>query len=781
MKKLNQILLSAAVLSFVVGCQENIGVKHREVTEDAIKKIVENEIVFNSISTLGEVDWYEYQINEYNKIVTIEIDSNTRRADVDLLATLYRKDANGNLERIYADHAPENSITGARILIAYPFETRETVYIAVRDLLDDEASDSEYRLKVVEGSHDNQNNSFSGAQPIDQGCITGRIESIGDVDTYSMEIDQPGVYQLDAAFDAEKDSPVQLYMQLFNSQFSHIRRTSTIENGALHMNELLNAGTYYLTVEDFGRDHFDLSSPFELCISSNSDVEYQLDDSQTSAQLLTFTDNQVSITGDLGYNGDQDWYQLPTITGSNGKISVFTITIGANSATSDVMYELLDQNGKIVFSYLQRAGSLEVEKQIKVAPGQYSISISSDQNTASSYPVYQLSLVNTEVLDPIEVSLGDNTLDTAQQLTLPASGLIEGKISYLGDTDWYRVDVIPKAFTYQNLEVWLTSGDESSIMYQAQIVKDEVVQTMEDPVTTDAILDVSTSILIEPNAIATSQRYYIKVSDKFANNSNSESSYFIEVKLKDVQNNLGGVTPDGVNSTKVVFHNEQDEQDNLISMSDPILNIEHNGYINKSYYANADYLAFRDPTNSQGKVTRSVVNGLPVITLPWVAGYIDFANDQDWFELDLGSLGELVNGLVVYNDAEWYYDISITLKAQALGNTEYQWRLYRDGKSNKTIRDRSNSGDGFFATDGDTTLETDIIDVTTNQATTGTSFFAGSNLSDKLYLAIFDANYVRKPSDKTENPATDVDWSDPAAPYYVQVELTYHAGIDDPA
>jgi hypothetical protein len=779
MNKLKTLFTATTVSLALVGCQPEVGSEHRDEAEALTKSLMQNEIAYGSVSALGKVNWYEYSLTGDQRVLTIDVESETRRADVELLVTLFRKQADGTFERLYADHAAESSTRGANVQINYPFESAETVYVSVRDLLDDEASDREYRIKISEGQQDLSDNSFESATPmqVDQSCESGRIDAVGDVDFFQFDLNQSQVIQLQTHASLAADSPVRFDVQLFDAQRNRVIQSTTVENDAVVLQPYLAAGQYTVAIADYGKDHYDLSSSYRLCALTVDDLEQGENDQLATAESLTFSNNELVHTGKLGYQGDVDWFGLSTSAVQSGYLTVWNIELQANNSKNDIQYDILNAQGESVYSVVQTAGSSLVSHHLKVDSGQYHIQVTSESVTSEID--YGFSIAQEEVDDYAELSTGDNRIDTANVVAIPNSGLLEGKISYLGDIDWYEVSVPKKSNTYQNVEFLLSGNDNSPVEYQMQVVLDDDVETLKDPITSDAILDIRTSRLIPPSDTNDNIRYYVKISDQFGKRSDPFVGYTLQVNVNDVLDNRQGQVPAEVQSNSIVFSRESDEQDQLMEESQDNLTIEHNGYVHKQYAPDLTTLAFRDPNTANSKTRYETTNDSVSITLPWISGYIDYAHDQDWYKLDLRSLGQDIDGMVTYPDEKWMYNISIELVSAAT-DVEYQWRIYRDGGDNQQIRDRSNKSDGFFATNGDDTLEQESIAIVTSEDATGDTFYAGSLWKDDLYIAVIDGNYVKKPSNKAMNERWDVDWSDPLTPYFLQVTLEYKSGQDQP-
>jgi hypothetical protein len=150
---------------------------------------------------------------------------------------------------------------------------------------------------------------------------------------------------------------------------------------------------------------------------------------------------------------------------------------------------------------------------------------------------------------------------------------------------------------------------------------------------------------------------------------------------------------------------------------------------------------------------------------------VDYQDDRDFFQIDLGKLDS------TGAETSWYYDVTVRLVVPVPGNeVEYVWKLYRDSNENAIIMDDPTSPDGYKACAGDTTPETvEAMDLTT--PTGDDTFWIGSQWGEdaKFYLGIGDFNYLILPATDETNDQPDNDWGYDA-PYYFTMTLTYHPG-----
>ena len=107
-----------------------------------------------TIANVGEVDWYRYDgatsgrgVDAASALSVQVIGSD--RQDVDFLVTVFEKLNDGSMRRLAADHATEQSVQPADIRLNVDIVDNPNIYISVRDLKDDEASDEPYFITIA--------------------------------------------------------------------------------------------------------------------------------------------------------------------------------------------------------------------------------------------------------------------------------------------------------------------------------------------------------------------------------------------------------------------------------------------------------------------------------------------------------------------------------------------------------------------------------------------------------------------------------------------------------
>ena len=777
MKKLYVLI---TVMFFIVSCSSfDEGGTGGGTTELSL-----GDTVSGDISSVGEVDWYHYRTVDANNVLQVSCSSNTYRPDIELLATVYEEDADGNMVRMYADHAIEGSQLPADMLLNIYIDRPKDIYIAVRDLMDDEADGNPYYVTINFAQADEGNDNFTQAVPIivddETSCQTDEIGSIGDIDVYSFMVDDAGAYAVDIDFNPFGDgTEVELSIDLYDTDGVLTASLDRVQSHSYKLLPYLVPGQYFVVINDYGRDDFDPASTYTICVSSTESDELNANDASGLAQDMTYdaATQTFSVTGSLDYLTDQDWYRLPLDTISTVGFKVLQITFDDGDGVVDFGYQidLSDDTSTSLLSHQFSGGSTAYCTQIKAGSGNHLILVQAGEGEmiTRQYP-YTLTVQILDIDDPPETVskidpdsgdtiLGNDTITTADTLlpsANPADATI-GKIGYRGDVDWFAVEITDPTVPHI-LEVYLDTDSQASLVeYYVSVMRDNVVTKMFDTSGSDGA-DLKTSIYV-PASAAASLTYYFRVCDYQGDDGDGTVSYRIRTNITPIPATLPVDTLVGAGD-RTYF----DEITEKGTASAETVLLEMNSLLQKSFSANTTLLQYNGEDITPGVTKVANGDGTTTITFPWVAGYIDYQGDQDWFKLHLSAL--IQAGLPL--DEDWYYDIQVDLHVDAPGDeVEYIWKLYRDYNDNRILVDIPLDSDGFFASAGDGTLAMSGFDLSTPEA--GEAFWAGDEWEGNFYFSVSDFNFV-------DADAPDGDWGYGGVPYYFRVTLVYHPGVSYP-
>jgi len=757
MKKIYLIITALfLVLPIFAGCGGS------NKPSSSVQELALNKTLSGSISEVGEVDWYHYRAVEANSVLNIKASSNTYRSDVELLVTVFQLDDSGNKVRLYGDHAPEGGQLPADITMNIYIDTPKDIYISVRDLMDDEASDNEYYLDIDYSTSPDDNDSFSEATTIvvgdSQTCQNDSIGYIGDVDAFKFQVSQAGVYEIATNFRPfSGGTDVDLTIAVYNSSGELIESISLRNVEDYDLILYLPADEYYVLIDDYGNDDFDTASTFQICVNEVNAGELNENDTSDNASLLTF---DSTVNGSIDYLGDEDWYSFSVSTSAAG-FNVLNISFDDVDENIDFTYQVSieDSDGNVLLSHNFVGGSDEYQTQVKADNGDYYLVVQAGHGQSlSEQAPYTASISVLDVDDPGEAAPGNDTIESAE--ILDSSGVIStGKIAFRGDNDWYAV-VVANTSAPQVLEVFL-SAPVSNVEYSFSLIRDDVIKKEFDINGSDGATNLKTSILVPAMNPPDPLTYYIKVSDYQGDEGDGDVEYQISANIIGIPESP---LPADASISNPIYYSEADEVTDTESIT---IELEHNSLTQVNHLVNISLLGFNVASPPTG-ITK-VLNGdlTTTITFPWIGGYIDYQGDQDWFQIGLNRLLEDTTSV------DWYYEIQVELHVGSPGSpVEYIWKFYRDRNQNEILVDRQGDSNGFFASAGDTSpTDTGPFDITTPTGSDN-AFWVGDAWEGNFYLSISDFNYVAS--------APDDDWGY-EVPYYFKLTLIYHPGLSSPS
>ena len=729
-----------------------------------------NRSVQGNIATAGEVDWYHFRVVEANNILKVTCTGNHMRPEVDVLVTVYEEDEDGNKVRLYADHAPEDSELPTDIKIYVYIDRPKDIYIAVRDLMDDEGSSQPYFLTIDYQMPAEGNESFAQATTIvvdDAGtCQTDNIGSIGDLDCFQFDTPGSGIYAVKVDFTPfAGGTDVDLGIELYDADGELLDSLTSGQGNFFQLLPRLDDGRHYVVVKDQGQNDFDSASHYEVCVESVAVDEIYTNDTAGAAATMTFDGGSrtFSAEGTIAYAGDEDWYSLPI--SSLGTVGLKVLNIHFDDAGDDALVfnyqlDMQDDGDNSLLSHTFVSGSSTYATQIMSGSGDHLLVVKAAEEQKNTIQApYTVAVEVLDIDDPPEIQGdGNNTLDTADALTSGTAA--DGKIAFRGDEDWYRIEV--DTSTPKVLEIFLDTSAAGRVEHYLSLMRDGVIKKTHDADGSDGATELKTSVWVPQSTSAPhTATYLIKISD-YQNDEGDDVSYTIQANVLDVP----ATVPDGPATTPTYF-NEISERNGSNSVE---VELETTSLVQASFNADTALLDYR---NGGAGITQTAnPDGTTTISFPWIAGYIDYQGDQDWFQIDMQTLDP--NN----PDDQWYYDVEVRLVSGAVTDTEYVWKYYRDSNDNNFLVDRPTANDGYigFVGDQDPT-DNSVIDIDTQVL--ADDLWVGDGWSGQFYFAVSDFNYVSLPDTYAANPRPDDDWGyNPA--YYFKVTLVYHPGLSRP-
>lgn len=773
--KISTILLA---IFFVTACSGGSGTS----SEPAISELQLGVAESAFIETVGDVDTYRIRAAEANRFMNISCEEKSSGSGVDLLVTVYEENASGERVRLFGKHKPQNSTPPADLDVMVYIDQPKDLFITVRDLMDDDASeDIAYHLLCDFMQAGIDNHDFANAQPLTLGASNASqdaIQEVGEIDCFTFAPSISGVYQINVDHTTPHNATtnVQLTMALYDQVGNKIQSVTAPDHVLLSYLDP-NDGPFFVTVQDSDGMHMDAAAVYSISVAIAPADETLSNDTVENASLLqSDTTGIFTASGAIEYasasnsednTGDTDWYHftVPNTQSSTNQSVQLTIDNGpVMNGAAILRVVVYDASQTKITSHDFYCSGDAYQNQFRTESGPHTISVTPlNANKIASRASYNVQLQPTDLTD-------DNN-NTENDATMLQSGVpVEGTVAYHSDVDWYGLNVDTTA--PKIVEVELTS-ETSIIDYQITLWRGvQQIKKISDLNGSDGPTHLKTAVFI-PDDAQGSALYHIKVCDA-QNDEGSSVPYQLTAAQASIPTDVSRISEVGPMES-LRYYSEIDEQAQTNGTYETLELEIFSGY-QPTYLTNTDWLDFRSEVLPDGVVTVTNPDGTTTVTFPWIAGYVDYQGDRDFFEIDFGKLDPLGT------ETAWYYDVDVRLVVPQPGSeVEYIWKLYRDRNQNHVIMDDPTSPDGYKACAGDDTpqeqQEIDIMVPSGDQV-----FWIGSEWGDnaKFYLGVSDFNYEKLPGPEArdfleDNPVPDDDWGY-EAPYYIQLELTYHPG-----
>lgn len=784
---------TALILVFgLLACSGGGGGGGSDSGEPAVRELTVNETESRYISEEGEVDNYHVRAAETNRFLRVTCRENSQNSGVDLLVTVSEERANGERVRLFGQHKPQGSTTAADIDFLIYIDSPKDLYITVRDLMDDDSSDTiPYHLTVEYLSSADGNHDFANAQALTLDADiagSGEIGEVGEVDCFTFTPSSDSVQAIHIRQYVPQDgTQVHLAASLYDKDGNRIQRVISPNWTILSYLTVDNA-PYFLTVEDSDSMHADVSAGYDIVINPVTAAEVKQNDVAADAGAMAVIDGNFTAPGAIEYvsssdppdnAGDRDWYSFEVNPDGSADFAQVELTIenGVDYNSNAILrVAVFNSDMEKQSAHEFRCGGDAYMNQFKAPAGTYYLMVEAAPTVLLTQAAsYQVSVGETDFVDTAEQN-DDNTESTA--ITLTPGTDQEGRVSYNSDVDWYTLTVdsgLPRILSVE------LSSESSVVDYQLVVAPGSgavPIRKRMDFNGSDGPTHLKTSLYVTETT-----HFYFRVGD-VQNDEGSSVPYTIVAYVDDIPAS-GSVAPMPTGTTR--YYSEADEQAGLGSNYADV-EVEVLANIQPTFKANLDWLNFHaNPLPTGVAIDTDAGTGVSTVTFPWIAGYIDYQGDYDLFRIDFGKLG-------AGTETEWYYDVEVRLVVPNPGShVEYVWKLYRDSNRNGIVMDNPTADDGYKACAGDDTPTDPIspasgaaspLDITTPSGSE--TFWIGNEwgADSAFYLGISDFYYQRYPGEGDRSTLPVIPWPDEDwgydTPYYIQMTLTYHPGASWP-
>jgi len=739
-------------------------------SEQTIPMLSENQQISGTIESKGNVDWYQYRTRRANSLLQIQCTNNTLRPDTELLVTAYKKNDDGTYERLYADHAPENSVLPTNLQMNLFVKYPQDIYLAVRDYMDDDVSNYPYYLRISESELNGTDARIESAihftidDPDD--CAKASITSIGQYNHFRFTVMFRGIYEIQITpLTFQNTTSVIFNVEIFNSQGTSIIKHQPFQNHETCLPLLLVPGEYRMVISDSGLNNADPSASCRVCIQSRSDLELAINDKLDHAtQLGEISTGSIQIDGRLAYLNDQDCYAVQVLSDNENELAIMQLefqSLTGHHGTYQIDYYDTD---KLIRSHEYMPGNSAYMTLMNIQSSENALCVHALETDKCDPMAYTAQLTlswiddsdeKQEMYNPIsdEWEQGNNSINTATSIDFSQlTSTVYGKIAYQGDEDWYALSVSKNSASV--LEVFVNSPNRGPVEYRMSIRTDAVpIRQLKELSSSDETTFLKTSIWLPPDH--TTETYFLRICDDLGKDAFPQVPYSIQAVVTPTPLTIADADVD----IPTLYHHESK---GIASSSVSLQMYDHS---TQSF--NVDTVSLR--VDNPMAVTQLGEDGF-VIDYPWVGGFIDYQGDHDFFQLILDSSNlSALNLDERFVSDQWYYDISIDFKSPG-STVEYVWKLFRNSSGNKKLIDSPNNSNGFFASAGDTDFQAQPFQM--HHPESDQQFWVGNEWAGTFYLCITDFNNVT-------GDFPDDDWGYDA-PYYFRLRIVYHSGVSRP-
>ncbi|MGV7210770.1 DUF4214 domain-containing protein [Oxalobacteraceae bacterium A2-2] len=331
-----------------------------------------------------------------------------------------------------------NSVAGGynRSAVSFTATSSGSYYVAVSDR-DTVRGIGAYTVSLSQPADDYAANA-SGAGVLTPGAaaVSGTLESSGDLDWFKIKL------EANQAYNFKLTGASDMYFSMVDQLGNTLAGGSYAYNGNASFSWTApRAGEYYVQVRGSGSSS---SSGGAYTVKASLP---EVDDFSASAQTSGLLAGGATIKGRLSDATDVDWIKVKLVAGAS-------YTFGASAAAGDDgttialgSFQLVDAQGSALASATQLASKEQALTYKATGSGDFYLKIGAGYyGVPSSYSVTSYLAQTDAVAD-----------DSSTSAVLKIGTATKGAIDYVGDRDWFKVDL--QANNYYTFSVAGLSGD----------------------------------------------------------------------------------------------------------------------------------------------------------------------------------------------------------------------------------------------------------------------------------------------------------------------------------
>lgn len=278
------------------------------------------------------------------------------------------------------------------------------------------------------------------------GCISGQIQSVGDVDYYWFTVSTPGWVTIQTWTTEDTEIALLDASEMLIAQ----NDDAVVGDVSSSITEYLIAGNYIVLVWEHGNDNVIYDYTLEISVACMDEIEDN--DSADLADILGTIPGQLCVSGSIGWVGDLDVYQFEVVAFTS--VSISTVT------TEDTEIGLYDAFGDLLVSN-DDAGPSDLSSFLTAGlpAGVYYVIVweHNDDNV-----IYDYTLVVESLPCLSEVESNDEPALADDFGVISGPVCTTGSIDRVGDLDYFAFSLASPALVTLSTE---TFGDTEIALY----------------------------------------------------------------------------------------------------------------------------------------------------------------------------------------------------------------------------------------------------------------------------------------------------------------------------
>ena len=365
-------------------------------------------------------DWFAVEL-EAETAYRIKLEgSETNRGTLDdpYLHGIYGEDGD-----LIAGTVNNNGGQGTNSEILYQATESGTFYIAAGG---NGSSTGTYRLSVIETSDDYAADTDTTGTVTVGGSATGNLQAAHDRDWFAVELEAGTAYRIKLeGSETDQGTLRDPYLRgIYGEDGAYIAGTANDDGGQGRNSEVVyqatESGTHYIAASGW---RFSMGT-YKLSVIEIAD-DYTADTGTTGAVTVG-----GSVTGDLDYDGDRDWFAVELEAGTIYSIKLEGSPTDQGTLDDPYLRGIYDENGDLIAATTDddsgEGDNSEVVYQATES-GTYYIAAGAYRSTGT----YKLSVIEVD---------DDYAADTGTTGAVAVDGSVTGDIEYNDDRDWFAVE-----------------------------------------------------------------------------------------------------------------------------------------------------------------------------------------------------------------------------------------------------------------------------------------------------------------------------------------------------